>query len=147
MEINWQANLWRKEFRFMRGKLIVGLLKKNAWSTGGYGEFNGSLLRFKQKKWWKSSTIILDIEGKSEIGSITYNLLKRSAIIIINDQTYNWKFRNWLHNSWEVVDADGSAVFTANNWGKKGTIAIDNMNPAGVLAAMYAREKLLTYIS
>lgn len=146
MEVEWQANTWRQEFRFIRGKLIVGLLKKSTWPRGAYGEFHGTMLRFKQKNWWKSTTSILDIEGKNEIGIIEIKNIKRTAKITINDQVYQFKFQNRGFNNWQVSDEFSSAIFTINNSKNQGKIEINDINPAAILAAMYTREKFISYL-
>ncbi len=147
MEVEWQENLWKREYRFKRGKLIVGLLKKNIWSTSGYGEFHGTLLRFKLKNWWKSTTVILDIEGKKEIGLIEIKNLKRTAQITIEGNVYQFKSHNIKTTSWDVSDESSSAVFTTSIEKSQGKIEINNVNPAAILAGMYTREMMKSYLS
>lgn len=146
MEVEWQANSWKREIQFKRGKLIVGILKKNTWPIGGYGEIHGTLLRFKLKNWWKSTTSIWDIEGKKEIGLIEIKNIKRIAKITIDGQVYQFKFQNRGANCWEISDEFNSAIFNANNLKNQGVIQINNINPAAILAGMYTREKLISYL-
>ncbi len=140
MDVTWKTNIWKNEYRLFRGKLIVGLLKRNTWNNDAYGEFNGSLLRFKSLGFWKAKTQIRDIEDQRTLGHITYNLWKGTAIIEYEAQEYLCTFSHWKHNNWSVRAGAESAEYRMNFWHSKGEIQIEYLPDALVLAGLYAQS-------
>ncbi|MCE7068631.1 hypothetical protein [Dyadobacter sp. CY326] len=138
MALSWKSNLSGTECRIFRDKLIVGLLKTSIWKEDGYGELNGHLLRFKGEGWFNTTTKILDIEGKKELGKIRYNYWKGSATINYEDQEYEWKFQSWTRKKWVVQNAEDAATFQLSSfWKNEGSVDNDYI-PAGIiLSALY----------
>jgi hypothetical protein len=140
MILAWKSSWVGKECRIFRDKVIVGLLKTSPWSGNAYGELNGHMLRFKPQGFWKYKTIILDIEGKTELGRIEYNLWKGTAVITYQQIGYEWAFGSWKGTSWNVTGSGETARFNkTSNWKNEGSIGYENMPAPIILAAMYVQ--------
>jgi hypothetical protein len=144
MDLSWKSNFSGTECRIFRGKLIVGLLKTGLWKDEGYGELNGSLLRFKTRGFWKRTTEIRDIEGENIIGEITYHLLKGTATITYDDLSYSWQYDSWTRKTWIVNINDDSANFKLNSfWKNEGEIDNEDIPAAIILASLYVHGHYL----
>jgi hypothetical protein len=138
--LTWKSSFTEKETHIFRGKLIVGLLKTNAWKSEAHAELDGYLLRFKDKGFFKRITEIQDIEGNKIFGEIKYSGWGRSATITYEEVAYEWKYKSWIDRSWHVQRGEDKAEFKLTHfWGKKGEIENENIPPAVILAALYAR--------
>jgi hypothetical protein len=138
MTVSWKKNVWTREYRIFRDKLIVGLLKGSTLNRQAYGEFNGAMLRFRNKGFGNSQTSIYDIEGTREVGQIHYNIWKSSARISFEGKTYEWKYESWRRNKWRISDSHDCAQFNVTGiWQKEGTIDIGNLPQAVVLIGLF----------
>lgn len=141
MTLTWKSSFASNELRIFREKLIAGLLKTNTWKADAYGELNGYMLVFKPLGVWKTGTKILDIEGKNELGSISYDFWKQTAEITYSGQIYIFSYKSWMHQKWEVKGADESARFESTGfWKSEGSITNDGLSGAVLLSALYAHS-------
>ncbi|QRR02857.1 hypothetical protein [Dyadobacter sandarakinus] len=139
MSLTWKTSFSGRECRIFRGKLMVGLLKLSLWKTGGYGELQGYLLRFKTNGIWRRNTVILDIDGKKELGEIKFNLWKGSATITYDHMEYAFKYHSWTRRQWTVTAPDESATFEHKGlFQKEGVVENDDLSFAVILSALYA---------
>lgn len=137
MSLTWKSSFTGSECRIFRGKVIAGILKVSIWKSEGYGELNGHLLRFRPKGFLKNNITLLDIEGKKELGQISINYWKRSAVIVYNDISFSLKYTSWFRQRWTVTSGEDAAVFEQSLFGKNGSIEEDYITPAVILSALY----------
>lgn len=141
MTLTWTTSLGGREYRIFRGKLIAGLFKTSVWKGDGYGELNGYMITFKPKGFWQSETIIFDIEGKRELGNITYKFWKQRAEIRYEGEVYYFRYTSWTHQSWEVTKDNDFANFKSTGfWKNKGDVYSEGLSGAVVLSAFYAHQ-------
>ncbi|MBB5284734.1 hypothetical protein HNQ92_002882 [Rhabdobacter roseus] len=143
MNVRWQSFGLDQEYRLLREKLIVGLLKKNFFNNNAYGEYHGYLLRFEASGWGKRTVRILDIEGKKVLGTIAFRYFPYAASIRYEDETYQWQYQPWSQSRWTVTQADEVATYEAGRgWtrGGTGTIDYEYLPPAVVLSGLYVRS-------
>ncbi|WP_439558939.1 hypothetical protein [Dyadobacter sp.] len=138
MSLIVKSNFSGTESKLFRGKLIVGLLKVNTWKEDGYGELDGSMLRFKTRGFWNSVTEIRDIEGTRVLGSIKYNLFKRTAEISYEEISYKWKFSHWMQQQWSVKREEDEASFKSTSfWKYEGELFNEGIPSAVLLASLF----------
>lgn len=138
MTLQWTSSMSGQEIRIFRGKLIAGILKRSFWKDDAYGELNGHMVRFKTNGFWKRTTQILDIEGTKELGLITFNIWKSTAVITYENQTYGWKFDSWMRKKWQLGNGDDFVQYVKrSSWKNEGDIEIQNISPALVLAGLF----------
>lgn len=141
MTLTWKSSFASNELRIFRGKLIAGILKTNTWKEDAYGELNGYMLIFKPLGFWKRGTKILDIEGKTELGGISYNFWKQTAEIIYSGQSYIFTYKSWKHQKWEVKGSEEAALFESKGfWKPEGNVSYDDIPGAVILSALYAHS-------
>jgi hypothetical protein len=138
MSLICKSNFAGTESRIFRGKLIAGLLKINAWKEDGYGELDGSMIRFKTRGFWTRITEIRDIEGERVLGEIHYNLFKGTALITYEELAYNWKFSSWMQQKWIVTkDEDEAGFKTTSYWKQEGELINEGIPAAVLLASLF----------
>lgn len=141
MTLTWKSTFASNELRIFRGKLIAGILKTNTWKADAYGELNGHMLTFKALGFWNRGTKILDIEGKTELGEISYDFWKQTAEITYSGQSYQFRYKSWTHRKWEVTGPEVSAVFESKGfWSPEGIVTYEDMPGAIILCALYAHS-------
>ncbi len=141
MTLTWKISFASNELRIFRGKLIAGILKTHTWKADAYGELNGYMLVFKPTGFWKTGTKIFDIEGKTELGHITYDFWKQTAQITYSGQSYLFKYKSWMCQKWEVKgDGETGAFETRGFWNTEGTIEDDGISSAIILSALYTHS-------
>jgi hypothetical protein len=139
MTLTWTKSPIGGEYRIFRGKVIAGLFKTSLWKGNAYGELNGYMLTFKHKGFFKSETIIFDIEGKNQLGCIKYNFWKQRAEIKYEDEVFLFGYISWTHRSWEVKKENDLATFKSIGfWRNKGEIDSEGITGAVLLCAFYA---------
>jgi hypothetical protein len=141
MTLTWKKSFAGNETRIFREKLIAGILKTNTWNGHAHGELNGYMLVFKPLGFWKTGAKILDIEGRTELGSISYKIWKQTAEITYSGESFTFSYKSWTHQKWEVKGAEGSVLFESTGfWGTKGNISFDNVPGAIMLSALYVHS-------
>ena len=146
MSVTWKLKALGQEYRIFRNKIIVGILKKETWKRSSYGEYNGAMLRFKPKGFWNNETLIYDIEGNNQLGSIEYNSWKSTGQIIYQDQTFEWKYASgWKRNQWILTGANDSATYKVTNiWKGEGEIEVEGVPAALVLIGLFIHDHFQT---
>lgn len=138
MTLQWKSSMNGREIRVFRGKLIAGLLKRSFWKDDAYGELNGHMMRFKTKGFWKRTTRILNIDGTKELGHITFNTWKSTAVITYENQTYVWRFDSWMRKKWKLGSGvDFVHYVKTSSWKNEGDIETENISPALVLTGLF----------
>lgn len=142
MSVTWKSKALGQEYRIFRNKIIVGILKKETWKRSAYGEYNGAMLRFRPKGFWNTRTLIYDIEGNNQLGSIAYNSWKSTGQIIFQDQTFEWKYASaWKRNQWTLTDGNDFATYKVTNiWKGEGEIEAEGIPPALVLIGLFIHD-------
>lgn len=141
MTLTWKKSFAGNEIRIFREKLIAGILKTNTWNANAYGELNGYMLTFKPLGFWKTGTKILDIEGKTELGSISYKVWKQKAEITYSERSYIFNYSSWMHQKWEVKDSQETAIFESKGfWKTEGAISYEDIPGAVILSALYVHN-------
>ncbi len=127
------------EARIYRGKLIVGMLKNTFVNQDAYGEFLGTMLRFRKKKFLSKKVSVLDIEGKKEVGEILFADWGRKVTVQYNNKMYLGELSG-KSGQWCMEDKEEDIVFESPSVSvKKGMFEQNYMNPAIVLATVYIR--------
>ena len=63
---------------------------------------------------------------------------KNTATITYENQSYEWQFDSWMRKKWHIRQNDNKAGFTKTSvWKNEGTIEIENISPAIVLAGLF----------
>ena len=148
MSLRWEASVTGGEFRIFREKIIAGILKVSLVKGDAYGELNGFMLRFKNKGFWNRTTQILDIEGVRELGGISYNFWKGTAVVDYEDKTYHWQYKTWRRQKWQLLDGNEVIGYESTSlW--KGTGNIDNayLSPALVLTGLFIHSHFVRMTS
>ena len=145
MTVIWKTRTWPQEYRIFRDKVITGLLKKSTWKRQAYGEFNGAMLRFRSEGFWKTNTILSDIEGTKDLGTIEYDSWKTSGKVTFMDETFEWKYESWKRNKWRISNENGFAEYTVTNiWKGEGVIEFEDIPPALVLIGLFIDDHFKT---
>lgn len=144
--ITWKSNGMRQEYRIFRNKIIIGLLKKETWKRAAYGEYNGAMLRFKPKGFWNTETLIYDIEGNNQLGSIEYNSWKSIATVTFQDQTFECRYESaWKRNKWTITNGNDSANYIVTSiWKGEGEIEAEGVHPGIVLIGLFIHDHFET---
>ena len=146
MSVTWKSKGMRQEYRIFRDKIIVGIFKKEGWKSTAYGEFNGAMLRFKPKSFWNTGTVIYDIEGENQLGTIEYNSWKSTGSVVFQGQTFEWKYDSrWKRNKWTISNgADFAAFHITSIWKGEGEIEIEGIPAALVIIGLYIHDHFET---
>ena len=146
MSITWKSKGMRKEYRIFRDKIIVGILKKEAWKRKAYGEYNGAMLQFSPKGFWNTGTIISDIEGNKQLGSIEYGGWKSTATVTFQDQNFEWKYTSgWKRNEWTISGGNNFATYKVTSiWKGEGAIETEGVSAALVLIGLFIHDHFET---
>jgi hypothetical protein len=141
MIVTWKTSSWSTQYHIFRDRIITGILKKQAWTRQGYGEFNGAMLRFRSTGFLNSGTVITDIEGERELGTIVFDRWRSTASVIYQGHMYAWKYESWKRNAWMISDQDDFAKYKITNfWKGEGVIEIEGLPPALVLIGLFIQE-------
>jgi hypothetical protein len=142
MTVIWKTIGWSQQYRIFRDKIIVGILKKEGWKQDAVGEYNGAMVRFSSRGFWKTETIIADIEGTKELGKIEYDGWKSIGKVIFQGEEYLWKYDSWKLNEWTISKGDDFAKYKITNiWKGEGAIEIEGVPPELVIIGLYIEDR------
>ncbi|OJV18659.1 MAG: hypothetical protein BGO21_24355 [Dyadobacter sp. 50-39] len=139
--LSWKSNFTETECRIFRGKVIAGILKTTIFKYDGRGELDGYMLTFKSKGFFQSRTEIRDIEGRSVLGDIEYNLFRSKAWITYEGKRYEWRLESWLRSKWVVANGESEARFeSAGFWKREGNVINEDIPPPVILASFFVQS-------
>ena len=145
MSVTWKTTGWSQQYRIFRDKIIVGILNKETWKNVALGEYNGAMIRFTSQGFWKTETMITDIEGAKPLGTIAYNEWKSTATVSFQDESYEWKYESWKRNEWTIYHGSNFAKYKMTNiWKGEGAIEIEGMPPELVIVGLYIEDHFKT---
>jgi hypothetical protein len=138
MTVTWKTTGWAQQYRIFRDKIIVGILKKEGWKGEVLGEYNGAMLRFRPTGFWKTGTVISDVEGTRELGMIEYDTWKSIGKVTFQDKEYEWKYESWKQNKWSISHEEEFAKYAVTNvWRGEGSIDIEGIAPELVIIGLF----------
>ncbi len=95
------------------------------------------MLRFRSRGFWKTETIISDIEGTKELGTIVYDW-KSTGKVTYLEKTYDWRYESWKRNVWIICcDQDFAKYKITSFWKGEGEIEIEGIPPELVIIGLY----------
>lgn len=140
MKYTWEETSVAGKLRIYRGKLIVGMLNRTWGGSDAYGEFLGTMLRFRKQDFLGHKISILDIEGASEIGDVVMDHWDKKMTIVYLNKTYLGELSDKT-GQWHVADKDEDILFEPPLISEtKGEFEQNYMNPAIVLTTFYIRS-------
>lgn len=134
------------EVRLYRGKLIIGMLRHKSYKQDAYGEFLGTMLRFRRKGFFDKYVTLLDIEGNRSLGSIHFQEWGKKVVIEYMDKVYEGYLDN-AAKEW-VIDnpEEGELAFRCpSSKSNEVEFELNYMEPAVVLATFYVRRQYRLY--
>jgi hypothetical protein len=133
------------EIRIHRGKLIVGIIRHKSLFQDAYGEFLGTMLRFRRKSILAKEVELWDIEGKKQLGTIVFQEWGKKIKIRYADKTYDGQLSTTT-NEWIVDDTVEELTFICPPLAlTEGEFEQNYMEPAVVLSALYVRKQYRLY--
>ena len=134
--LKWRSKFFSSDYEIFDEVKQVGSLKIKSFSSKTLGIFNSIRVMFRSKGFLKQYIEILDEKTGEVVGMITFNNFMSKAKIIINGNSYNWKYTNAWNTKWHVSSGNVIDIeYKSSN--SKGEIRSSSEDDLLLIAGLY----------
>ena len=108
--LNWTNTLFSSNYKIFDGENQLGKLSHSSFSNNNIGTLGSTKLSFISKGIFSSVIAINDTQSNQSVGEIKFNAFGSSAVIVLNNKTYTWKYDNLLQTQWSILDNEHKIV-------------------------------------
>lgn len=140
--LNWTNTLFASNYKIFDGENQTGELSHSSFSNNNTGTLGSTKLSFISKGIFSSVIAINDLQSNLSVGEIKFNAFGSSAVIVLNNKTYTWKYDNLLQTQWSILDNEHKIVNFSASF-SSGKIVSDVDDEMLFLCGLYVQNYMI----
>ena len=140
--LNWTNTLFASNYKIFDGENQIGELSYSSFSNNNIGTLGSTKLSFISKGIFSSVIAINDTQSNQSVGEIKFNAFGSSAVIVLNNKTYTWKYDNLLQTQWSILDNEHKIVNFSASF-SSGKIVSDVDDEMLFLCGLYVQNYMI----
>ncbi len=149
LNLKWEKKIISNLYLIYQNDKLIGNINKDIFSLKYNGELNGRSFLFIRKGFLNQQVLIIEQSNQRIVGEISLGSWLTKASILINNNTYNWKCKNFWSAKWSISDFKETQIQYSKSL-SKGEIYSNTNNEllllSGLYIAIYYRQQSLLII-